>query len=650
MQSTTRAAVASTMAMPASEQDGSYPRPQLMRAQHLNLDGEWGFAYDEEDRGIADHWELNEDVFDRSIRVPFAPEAAASGIEDTGFHSIVWYRRNLDASDLEAAGFPAQGSSLLIHLGAVDYVADVWVDGTHVGRHEGGQTSFSFDVTHAIASDRDNHSIVVRAQDDPFDITTPRGKQDWQHEPHSIWYHRTTGIWRTVWMEAVPALHVSRLTWTPDISRAIIRADIELNARPREAVSLTVTAKHGGVLLGQVTTHVDSDHVSIELSLTHQQNGQAYEELLWSPSTPRLMDGTIELHSNVATADRIESYFGLRSAAVAGGRFLLNDRPFFVRSVLQQGYWPESHYTPPSNDAMRQEVELIQRLGFNSIRIHQKVEDPRFLYWCDRLGLTVWGETAGAYEFHPKAVEKLTREWTEIVRQYASHPSIITWVPFNESWGLQHIAHDPAQRAFSLALTNLTKALDSTRPVISNDGWEHTDSDIWTIHDYESSGKILTERYASRDAINQMIRGLGPAGRRMSVLPPSVGEDTRPVMLTEFGGVSFDLGSDLSDSWGYSVATGTADFHQRLATIMGAINHSSQLAGFCYTQLTDTRQETNGLCDENRQPKLPEAVIAALMKGTELPNPVPDKQSTDDEILDITPTLTGPTAIEPATV
>jgi hypothetical protein len=434
-------------------------------------------------------------------------------------------------------------------------------------------------------------------------------------------------------------------TAPPDISRATIRADIEFNVRPRDAVSLTVSAKNGGVLLGQVTTHVESDHVSIELSLSHQQNGQAYEELLWSPSTPRLMDATIELHGDVATADHIESYFGLRSAAIAGGRFLLNDRPFFVRSVLEQGYWPDSHYTPPSNDAMREEVELIKRLGFNSIRIHQKVEDPRFLYWCDRLGLTVWGETAGAYEFHPKAVEKLTREWTEIVRQYASHPSIITWVPFNESWGLQHIAHDPAQRAFSLALTNLTKALDPTRPVISNDGWEHTDSDIWTIHDYESSGKILTERYASREAIQQMIRGLGPAGRRMSVLPSDSVTDTRPVMLTEFGGVSFDLGSDLTDSWGYSVATGTTDFHARLAAIMGAVNSSSQLAGFCYTQLTDTRQETNGLCDENRQPKLPEAVIAALMKGIELPDPVLDDRSGDDLIVDVTPTLTGPTAI-----
>lgn len=616
----------------ASKQDGTYPRPQLKRAQHLNLDGDWGFAFDEDDRGIAEHWELSEAPFDRTIRVPFAPETAASGIDDTGYHPIVWYRRSLSASDLEAAGLGIQGSSSLLHLGAVDYVADVWVDGTHVGHHEGGQAGFTFDVTHALAKDRDTHSIVVRAQDDPFDITTPRGKQDWQAEPHSIWYHRTTGIWRTVWLEAVPKLHVSRITWTPDISRATIRADIELNSRPREAVSLTVAAIYEGTLLSRVTTHVDSDHVSIELSLTHQQNGQAYEELLWSPQTPRLIDATIDLDANTGTPDHIASYFGLRAVSTADGRFLLNDRPFFVRSVLQQGYWPETHYTAPSTDAMREEVELTKRLGFNSIRIHQKVEDPRYLYWCDRLGLTVWGETAGAYEFHPKAVEKLTREWTEIVRQYASHPSIITWVPFNESWGLQHIAHDPAQRAFSLALTNLTKALDTTRPVISNDGWEHTDSDIWTIHDYESSGEVLSERYASREAIMHMIHGLGPAGRRLTVLPTTAESKARPVMVTEFGGVSFDLGSDLTDSWGYSVANGSADFELRLTAILEAINGSSQLAGFCYTQLTDTRQETNGLCDENRTPKLPEAVIAALVTGVQIPTPRAEESS--DEILD----------------
>lgn len=614
----------------ASDQDGTHPRPQMMRSRHLNLDGEWGFAFDPDNRGTVEHWELREEPFDHTIRVPFAPETQSSGIEDTGFHPIVWYRRTLTADDLAAAGHPDQGSSLLIHLGAVDYLADVWVDGIHVGRHEGGQASFSFDVTHAILPGRDTHTIVIRAQDDPFDITTPRGKQDWQQEPHSIWYHRTTGIWRTVWMEAVPALHVSRITWTPDIARATIRADIDLNARPREAVSITVSARYEGVVLSRITAHVDSDHVSIELPLTHQQNGQAYEELLWSTETPRLIDAAVELSGDADQTDHIDSYFGLRSASIAGGRFLLNDRPFFVRSVLQQGYWPDSHYTPPSTDAMREEVELIKRLGFNSIRIHQKVEDPRFLYWCDRLGLTVWGETAGAYEFNSKAVEKLTREWVEIVRQYASHPSIITWVPFNESWGLQHIAHDPAQRAFSLALTNLTKALDPTRPVISNDGWEHTDSDIWTIHDYESAGSVLAERYKSRESIMRMIHGLGPAGRRMSVLPTAPGEDLRPVMLTEFGGVSFDLGTELSDSWGYSVASGTDDFQSRLGEILTAVTDSSQLAGFCYTQLTDTRQETNGLCDENRVPKLPEAVIHALVKGLPVPRIAPEPVEPDD--------------------
>lgn len=265
---------------------------------------------------------------------------------------------------------------------------------------------------------------------------------------------------------------------------------------------------------------------------------------------------------------------------------------------------------------MRDEVQLIKNLGFNAARIHQKVEDPRFLYWADRLGLLVWGETAGAYEFSPAAVERLTEEWARIVVQYRSHPSIITWVPFNESWGLQHVAHDSSQQAYTLALVNLTRALDGSRPVISNDGWEHADSVIVTIHDYESSGKVLSERYSS-EGLTRMMAGMGPAARRLRVgsLTPEQTLLDKPVMLTEFGGVSFAQDAASADSWGYSHATSSDDFAARLSALMDAVHGSPTLAGFCYTQLTDTRQEINGLCDETRQPKLPLQIIRELVVG-----------------------------------
>jgi len=227
----------------------------------------------------------------------------------------------------------------------------------------------------------------------------------------------------------------------------------------------------------------------------------------------------------------------------------------------------------------------------------------------------LWGETAGAYAFTPTAVQRLMREWADLVRRDRSHPCIVTWVPINESWGVQHGAHDPAQRAFSLALVNLTKALDPTRPVVSNDGWEHTDSDIWSIHDYEASGVVLEQRYGTRESIEEMLDGFGPANRRISVLPGGRAERGQPVMLTEFGGVSYAPDVTLEDSWGYSTASDAEDYERRVSEILDAVNSSRVLRGFCYTQLTDTRQETNGLCDENRVPKLPAENIARIIRG-----------------------------------
>lgn len=601
----------------ASRDGGTYPRPQLVRAAHHTLDVVCGFAYDDDDRGRSEHWELRPDVFPQKIQLPFAPESAASGIGDTGYHPIVWYRIPLDELALDEAGRITQGDTVLLHFGAVDYAADVWVDGQHVGCHEGGQTAFSVDITTALARDTENHSIVVRAQDDPLDVTVPRGKQDWQVEPHSIWYHRTTGIWRTVWVEVVPALHVRHLSWMPNVPEASVRAELELSRRPLDGASVDVTLSFDGYELARQQIAVQSDQIVLDIPLQAQRNGQNYEQMLWSPEHPRLIDATITVTDALGATDVVASYLGLRSVAAAHGTFLLNDRPTYVRSVLEQGYWPQSHYTAPTLEALREEVELIKSLGFNAARIHQKVEDPRFLYWCDRLGLMIWGETAGAYEFNPLAVSRLTKEWVDIVRSSASNPCIITWVPLNESWGVQHGAHSEAQRSYGLALANLTRALDPSRPVISNDGWEHTDSDIWTFHDYEHSGEILRQRYGSKANIDAMIRGIGPAGRRMAVIPEP--DTERPVMLTEFGGVSYAPGTPFDDSWGYSAAINAVDFQDRLSSILDAVNASAHLSGFCYTQITDTRQETNGLCDENRNPKLPVETLARIITGTPCP-------------------------------
>ncbi|MEN1973495.1 glycoside hydrolase family 2 protein [Cellulomonas olei] len=590
---------------------GLHPRPQLVRPDRWwSLDGPWRFAFDDADAGLRERWhDRDADArFDREVLVPFPPESEASGVADHGDHAALWYRRRFTVP-------AALGTDrLLLHLGAVDHEADVWVDGRHAVRHEGGQTPFSADVTDLLDPDLppDAHVVVVRATDDRTDVEQPRGKQDWQREQHAIWYHRTSGIWRTVWLEQVPAVAVGSLTWRPDVPAARMAVQVRLRASAPAGTRVRVRLRHGDAEVGAAEVPVTGSVADVVVPLPAQHNGQAYEQLLWSPGHPVLLDADVVLvDASGAELDRLGSYCGLRSVAVEGDHLLLNDRPFTVRAVLEQGYWPQSHLTAPSPEALREEVELALALGFNTVRVHQKVADPRYLYWCDVLGLAVWGETAGAYRFSDEAVAQLTRDWLDVVRRDVSHPCVIAWVPFNESWGVQHIAHDPAQQAYSRALTELTRALDPTRPVISNDGWEHTASDLLTVHDYAATGAELRERYGDAAAVARTVAGIGPAGRRMWVGGPAPEPGTIPVLLSEFGGVSFAPGAP-EGSWGYSEARSPEDLEARLTDLLGAVRSSTALRGYCYTQLTDTGLETNGLCTADRRPKLPVGTLRRL--------------------------------------
>ncbi|WP_233159835.1 glycoside hydrolase family 2 protein [Pseudonocardia sp. MH-G8] len=599
----------------ASRQDGSYPRPQMMRTAWADLDGTWSFRHDDADAGLTAGFTTGLPEA-QDITVPYPPESAASGIAEPGFHRVVWYARTITADDLAAAGRSEAAPLVLLHFGAVDYRALVWIDGRFVGEHEGGHTPFTFDVT-ALVAGGSEHVLVVRAEDDPHDLTQPRGKQDWHEDAHAIWYQRTTGIWQTVWLEAVPATSIAHVQWLPAGPTAV---DLAVRLRGRAApgtrvrVALRFDERHEDLAAIDVDAPAGATVLHVTVPVTRQRNGQAEDELTWSPERPRLVDATVALHdAGGRTVDAVSSYLGIRSVGVARGSFLLNGRPYDVRSVLNQGYWPDSHLAAPSRDALRREVELIKELGFTACRIHQKIEDPRFLFWADRLGLLVWGETPGAYEFSATAVQRLTREWMEAVDRDASHPSIVTWVPFNESWGIQHVADDPAQQAYSRALTDLTRALDPTRPVISNDGWEQQNSDIITVHDYEGDGEALARTYADEQARDRLLTGMGPAGRR--ILVADAPDRGQPVMLTEFGGITFQPADRRDDGWGYTAADDAQDWIARITALYDGIRASSFLTGSCYTQLTDTMQETNGLLTADREPKAPIEQIRQAVRG-----------------------------------
>ncbi len=577
-----------------------HPNPMLRRADWVDLCGEWAFAHDDDDVGRRQRWHLDPSRLTCTITVPFPPESQASGVGDPAYHPVVWYHRTVEV----AAG---PGERVILHFGAVDYRATVWVDGQKATDHEGGHSSFSLDVTDLLSASAE-HDLVVRAEDDPTDPGQPRGKQDWKPEPHGIWYDRTTGIWQPVWLEVLPTIHLVEAVWTADLAGASVRGELTLSAA-HESTWVDVILRVGEELLAETRVKATSSTLSVDLAVPALLNAQDRWRLLWTPESPTLVDVSTTVRSAVSE-DRSEGYLGLRSAGFRDGRFLLNGMPYYLRLVLEQGYWPESHLAAPSGEALRREVELIKELGFNGARIHQKVEDPRFLSWCDRLGLLVWGEMAATYEFSPTAMERTTREWLDVVRRDRGHPCIVTWVPLNESWGVPEIATEVAQQDFATALYHLTRALDPTRPVISNDGWEHTVSDIWGVHDYTPRGESLHARFGSPEALEQTLRGAGPGRRRVLLLDGD--HRGQPVVVTEFGGLS--LAPRTGEKWfGYGTVETTEELLAGFGDLVGALLDCEDVAGFCYTQLTDTLQERNGLLTEAREPKLPVAAVHEIL-------------------------------------
>jgi len=580
-----------------------YPRPQLRRDQWRNLNGVWDFAFDPDAR-----WHLPAQVaWERQIAVPFAPETPASGIGDTGFHPVCWYRRAVETPAL------GPGERLLLHFGAVDYAATVWVNDRLAGRHEGGYTPFAFDITDGLAPGY-ALTIVVRAEDDPHDLAKPRGKQDWLLHPHSIWYPRTSGIWQTVWLEPVPATRLAALRWTPSVARWEIGLEAAVAGEPRDDLRLRVRLRAGDRLLADDTYSVLDGEVRRAIALADPGIDDARRALLWSPESPTLIAARLELRAaGGQVLDAVESYTALREVRVAADAFLLNGRPLHLRLVLDQGYWPESGLTPPDDAAPRRDVELARAMGFNGVRKHQKLADPRELFWADTLGLLVWEEMPSAYRFTPAAVERLTREWVAAVARDASHPCIVAWVPFNESWGVPELPNDPAQRDYVRAIYRLTKTLDPTRPAIGNDGWEHVAGDVWTIHDYDDDPARLLARYGGPDARQRLLAEGRLGGRRAALDPDAVAG--RPVMLTEFGGIAFTPPERRAETWGYTRSDSAEAFADHYAALVAAVRACPLFAGFCYTQFADTYQEANGLLFADRTPKFPLDEIARATRG-----------------------------------
>jgi beta-galactosidase/beta-glucuronidase len=575
-----------------------YPRPQFVRQDWLNLNGTWQFAFDDEAVGMQQGWFDGREL-PLTITVPFCFQSPLSGIGDPSFHEVVWYRRSFEVPAAWA------GRQVLLHFGAVDYRAQVYVNGHLAVEHEGGHVPFRADVTHLLTPGA--NTLTVRAEDPSCDVTIPRGKQYWERKSARIFYTRTTGIWQSVWLEPVAAARIEEVRFTPDITTDTIDVDVR-TAGFRPGQELRVQIAFQGEPVADDRISLQAPRVQRRIDLRDPNSHRTFPgngSRTWTPESPNLYDVTLTLSDAGQGLDQVESYFGMRSVAMQDGQILLNRRPYYRKLVLDQGYWPESLLTPPSDEAIRRDIELTKAMGFNGVRKHQKVEDPRFLYWADRMGLLVWGEMANAYQYSDQYAERITREWMEVLRRDYNHPCIVAWVPCNENWGVPDYLTDARQAHHLDTLYHLTRSVDETRPVVSDDGWGHATTDLLTIHDYAPLGETLRSRYSlAPDEIARLI----PNGRILYC--PGYGYGGEPILLSEFGGVGYK--PDAGERWSQNRAETPEELLERYRDLVHSVMACPNVVGFCYTQLTDVEQEINGLLTYDRRPKVAPELIAKV--------------------------------------
>jgi beta-galactosidase/beta-glucuronidase len=575
-----------------------YPRPQFVRADWLNLNGEWEFAFDDNNKGRELGWHFGLPL-ERRIVVPFPYQSELSGINDKSIHEYVWYARSFEVPP------EWHGQNVLLHFGAVDYRATVWINGKEVGHNQGGHVPFQFNISPYLTSDINRLTLRVEDRQNP---RQPRGKQSTTARPHDIDYYCTTGIWQTVWLEPVPPIRIEDIKMNSSASESVIEIGVLLHA-PAARWRLEAEALDDGSVVAREVVEINAAAAELKLGIPNAK--------LWSPASPHLYDLRIRLFEDDTLLDEVASYTGLRDVELREGKVWLNAEPVYLAMVLDQGYWPESYLAAPSDAHLRADVEWVKRFGFNGARKHQKIEDPRWLYWCDRLGLLVWEEMPNAREWSSMAEERLAAEWKRAVRRDYNHPCIISWVPVNESMGFPKLRqHHAGQFAFIERMVAMTRELDAGRPVIDNDGWEHTDiTDICAIHDYTPTAALLRERYQEAAGGGALPPHVWIGNKPLFVLGSRY--RGQPIVLSEVGGFLMIPPAvapeerDLLYRFYGSVRT-SEELLAKYRDLMEGIASLKFLAGFCYTQLTDIEQEINGLLTYDRRPKVPPEEVAEI--------------------------------------
>jgi hypothetical protein len=552
LQTRTAAQVSPTNAHP------EYPRPQLVRRDWLNLNGLWDCALLAADAPVPTN-------FSARILVPFPVESALSGVGQRLWETnCLWYRRSVTIPEAW------KDRQVRLHFGAVDWYARVFVNGREAGQHRGGYDRFSVNITPYLNWTQ-NEEIVVAVMD-PTEGEQPRGKQS--RKPEGIFYTPSSGIWQTVWLEPVPRACIDDLRVSCDLTRNVLRLNVLANrldnAFRAEAVALqngTPVARAAGPLNQEIELQLENPH-------------------LWSPADPFLYDLRVTIFQDQTPVDEVQSYFGFRELAVRKNRdgspgLALNGGFLFQVGVLDQGFWPEGLYTAPTDAALQEELQLLKRLGFNTVRKHVKVEPDRWYYWCDRLGLLVWQDMPSGNNLTAKARNQFEIELQRMVESLWNHPSVVLWVLFNEGWG----QYDTSRLAAWL------KRLDPSRPVTAASGWiDKQVGDVADVHSYP-----------------------GPEA--------PAPESSRAAVLGEFGGVGLSVENHVWSPkiWGYEVVANSEQLTARyedLLTRVWTLKDTAGLSAVIYTQLSDVETECNGLVTYDRAVlKMDEAAVRAANLG-----------------------------------
>ena len=557
-----------------------YPRPQFVRKGWMNLNGQWQFEIDHGGSGRA-RGMVEKAQYDSVITVPFCPESSLSGVGYTDFMRAVWYKRAFTLPK------DALGKRVFVNFGAVDYLAEVWVNGVSVGTHRGGYVGFRLEITKAL-KDGEN-VIVVCADDDLRNGRQPFGKQSPRYESFGCSYTRTTGIWQTVWLEWTNETFLENVRLTPDAANASLLIEAEINGNT-DGVTLCAQAAFDGEYECEIETNANGNSAQMLMLIENVH--------LWNVGQPNLYDLTLSLRKDGKEIDRLDSYFGLRSISFDGMKCLINGKPVFQRLILDQGFYPDGIYTAPCDEELKNDILRSMAMGFNGARLHQKVFEPRFLYWADKLGYICWGEMA-SWGADPKdgwILPAFLDEWIQILKRDYSVPSIVGWCPWNETWG----ESGNGQHAETMRMTyRVTKALDRTRPCIDTSGGIHVETDIYDTHDYEQNPEIYRKRYApDAPIIYDQFKGRQHYTKGL------------PVFVSEYGGIGWNPDGK---GWGYGTGPKTEEeFIARYKGLTDALLDNPNHMGFCYTQLTDVEQEINGLYYYNRTPKFDPEIICAI--------------------------------------